>query len=116
MREIKFRAWDKEHNVMRNFERIAGWSMSELNDKDTSQLYMQYTGLKDIYEGDIIEDEEGDNYLIFWCESSFAFKADLIGIDDDGKRTYGKFDEFYLFDISSPMVIGNIYENPELLN
>jgi hypothetical protein len=107
-REIKFRAWDKEHNVMRNFERIAGWSMSELNDKDTSQLYMQYTGLKDkngkeIYDGDLIKAPAGKPYKVVFEEGCF--------------RTSRKVGEGLLASFwEGEEIIGNVWENPELLN
>jgi len=113
MREIKFRAWDKEHNVMRNFERIAGWSMSELNDKDTSQLYMQYTGLKDkngkeIYEEDIVTSKYQKLAKVVWVNEMASFATETI--DDIVKNEF----QFCLSDITE--IIGNIYENKELLN
>ena len=53
MREIKFRAWDKDLLKM-----YSKWTV--IPDDDRSHILMQYTGLKDkngveIYEGDILK-------------------------------------------------------------
>lgn len=71
----------------------------------------QYTGLTDrngamIFEGDICEiDREDGRFEIIWDnrEARFALVSDELYFD---------FDHFYLNEI---MVIGNIYDTPELL-
>ena len=114
MREIKFRAWDKETKEMIVWDKLIWNSQGLLNslhntgtpDHYGNWIAQQYTGLKDkngveIYEGDIVET-----------------------LDELTKITDVKFIDgaFMPFDHSSPeikseesSVIGNIYENPELL-
>ena len=113
MREIKFRAWDREKKkLVGPFEVGSEASMLWLPE-------MQYTGLKDkngkeIYDGDITT-----RGIVEWCEClnwdsggsnhpGFYFK-DRYEHNERGCLAYHDgFDE----DIE---VIGNIYENPELL-
>jgi len=65
MKEIKFRAWDKDENYMRGWELLQrvyyGSPMEDNIFNDADYILMQYTGLKDkngveIYEGDIVRD------------------------------------------------------------
>jgi uncharacterized phage protein (TIGR01671 family) len=113
MREIRFRAWDKEnkkivlpdntkYEAYYNFE---GWNVSDvfaINSllKSEGYDYQQFTGLhdkngKEIYEGDICQATRDDK---------FKFKPFVIEIP-----------AFYQADYAPLEVIGNIYENPELL-
>ncbi|MGG7049102.1 MULTISPECIES: YopX family protein [unclassified Campylobacter] len=116
MREIKFRVWDKENNG-ETFSKDDGWFDYELCD-DEFEL-MQYVGLKDkngveIYEEDIVkfdpsvpplgvmpqEDEVG---IIKYILNSFlVVTKNNVNYDID--------------ELGDWVVIGNIYENKELLN
>ena len=123
MREIKFRAWDKEQRKMWQ----TGLSSPHLqfnngeifwlydrghklqNGIDKSIVLMQYTGLKDkngkeIYEGDIVKWDEGANIsqVVWWNEHGQFMLKDGVN-DGVGIGTM------------SLELIGNIYENPELL-
>ena len=132
-REIKFRAWI-EDGVYENtmiFQRkpymSGGITFGTRDDKlyftfndimsDSGCHIMQYTGLKDrngkeIYEGDILEYNWGDKEsgavrslreIVEWKENMWTEEGFMTG-----------FGEFW----ATPdqyEVIGNIYENPELL-
>lgn len=134
MREIKFRAWDKEEKFM--LQDIQSMYDGSCNHKETEERYgwiscfdsfidndnyvvMQYTGLKDkngteIYEGDIIgfEDytstesgywEQQCTGVVEWCDETVSFEVS----NRLSAESYEVLDEC--------LVIGNIYENPNLL-
>ena len=130
MREIKFRVWNKIRKVMSYDVTLYANRWVECvyvdgtEDKFPSKIakeilaIMQYIGLKDkngkeIYEGDILSTDLSRPYLIV-CFRNGAF---MVQCHDNGKDYY---------DLMAPMdeesdqvehleVIGNIYENPELL-
>jgi len=128
MREIKFRAWDKKNKRMQDldidsidkYELIIwkdGWTIEFDNNEDDkvyegSEKYelMQSTGLKDkngveIYEGDILN-FNGKIGTVYWDEARVAFKTTLTKKTRDYWNTW----------LDMIKVIGNIYENKELLN
>lgn len=130
MIEIKFRAWDRTDKLMYvdiqdgiNFDDGSHYSFSQFlqwsgNDDDYHVWeVMQYTGLKDknskeIYEGDIVN--HGDNYpsIVRFGIKSYGFELEEPGYDDEG---YGSRWHEFIYLTSPIEVIGNIYENPELL-
>lgn len=129
MREIKFRAWDKKEKKMISFSDInvligdygcsleKAFELARRGDylrKDQIKL-MQYTGLKDkdgkeVYEGDIIKAWGGMNSetKVFPVEytNSSAYQNSYAG--------YKILCDIW-FSGDGCEVIGNIYENPELL-
>lgn len=123
MREIKFRAW-----VLRDWaldglmENMMEYDVESFHDplyeyKQGNIILMQYTGLKDkngkeIYERDIVDtvyDGELFTGVVVYDESELDFKA------TNGKENYGSNFQ-YLPCCEEVEVIGNAYENPELLN
>ena len=118
MREIKFRAWDKEYQEMKYNAEQAYDGCGQLHAIDCfGQLLeeenykvMQYTGLKDkngkeIYEGDIITCSNG---MAYQYEVEFVFGCFL---GHDKATGFSK----KLYDMRDLEVAGNIYENPDLL-
>lgn len=97
-----------------NFVRWAATTITWIDNKGKEIIRNQYTGLKDsngkeIYEGDIFK---GGIYK--W--DVVKFEDGKFSVNLRGARVY---DLCELFDIDSndyPEIIGNIYENPELLN
>jgi uncharacterized phage protein (TIGR01671 family) len=133
MRTIKFRAWDKVNNRIWNDIEDLGFFRREVNadksfcgatitkDSGHAQFYsneqlelMQFTGLldkngKEIYEGDLIKAEEPDFETGVFIYKVDFHDASFWGQDKD-------FNHYPLRQFTDIEVIGNIYENPELLN
>ena len=140
-REIKFRVWDKTTNTM--FENDKNTyitieffiGMVDINgikldyENECEAVLMQYTGLKDkngkeIYDGDVLKQVKKSSRE--GCESSsydknnfeVVFKYGSFWLQrpyDDSVyiRDFPNIDEFVGFECFE--IVGNIYENPELL-
>ena len=124
MREIKFRACNKKDKCWLNPRQIminlfGDRIISTLGDLDKEDLkLMQFTGLKDkngkeIYEGDILE---ADSSYHVWGrpkDNSFIgiveFQSKKGYFCSFNKTTRNDIDEVHI------KVIGNIYENKDLL-
>lgn len=131
MREIKFRAWDKVNKIMQYSGIIWGDydfpALSELNYGDNiynlSNL-MQYTGLKDkngkeIYEGDIIPIVIEDlGRSIKTVNGVVKFKQGQWNIEyfHPFQKEMYICNLYRLLERREKEVLGNIYENPELLD
>ncbi|MBM7108389.1 YopX family protein [Brevibacillus laterosporus] len=123
MREIKFRIWDKANEIIiqddGHFYITADGDVIGVNDDldiSESVILMQYTGLhdkngKEIYEGDIVTGKRDSHWhggydrvrgTAYFSDSHLAFRVDGSGGG-------------WLHNVEKMEVIGNIYENPELL-
>jgi len=136
MREIKFRAWHITSgmatftmNDLYNFEAEgARKSYVCFPDGDIHKLddveVMQFTGLhdkngKEIYEGDIVEFTA---YTKFREQSENRTKVVTYSCEPNGRVGFTPMvwhtdveDDYYNYEIENIRIIGNIYENPELL-
>lgn len=126
VRQIKFRVWDSERKQMYNlsenrfsfglFEGHRAISWEDVFAEQHEELIpLQYTGLKDkngreIYEGDIVIRSYRESQTT--AVRKIVFHNDGFKIQEIGK--YAGLSLLYpaLDDIE---IIGNIYENPELL-
>ena len=121
MKEIKFRAWDKTLNKIHCWSVIENhFTFEELLDDNFFEA-MQYTGLKDkndieIYEGDIILVNvfmsKHVTGLVAFDRGSFCVTGNFEGWGYDCNTT-----NFWEMSTNGNeyKVIGNIYENPELV-
>lgn len=135
-REIKFRAWDRGDKTFRNVRSMANTLLSKVGIDLNQYIYTvetnssvkwgkllhsseliltQYTGLKDksgveIYEGDIIYRNSTDEKL----EVVFS-KIGCWSFENKDFRYYTTNMNIKNQSLSTCEVIGNIFENPELL-
>ena len=138
MREIKFRMWNPKTKVMVDLHKITPLAVHpDLLKENLDGLYipfkedyplMQFTGLcdkngKEIYEGDIITtalpvypfvDDNKPNYVgvVQWLFAGFEYVLQCVnpnkaGISNGINEPLQEGEPF--------LVVGNIYENPELI-
>ncbi len=125
MREIKFRVWDKEVRRIETWEMLKNcnkeWLINVIDGQLTNDYeLMQFTGLEDkkgkeIYEGDILIEGYSEDDLV-------VFEIVWIDIDDAGYSVIKGIDpNCVLHDIRLSRsdlrhtIIGNRYENPEMI-
>ena len=128
-RVIKFRYWDKEEKKWIPSITFGMASNGVLTHGEQARItVMQFTGLNDkngneIFEGDILSDEQYESwewrgvvkfsYGIFGAEwLTNIKKKDLLGM-------WGQLHNLRRLDdgiLHRKIVIGNIYDNPELLD
>lgn len=138
MRQIKFRAWNKENKIMHQpCSMVSNWDSKTMSYETETPycIYMQYTGLKDqngqeIYEGDIMKvldrdwfDKEKDTktFIVYYANDSFILTT-LVGIDERKKENPNTYNKDWIeaklsrsYGRDRFEIIGNIYQNSELL-
>lgn len=126
-RAIKFRAWDKKNEAMAGaiepFNQLGAIRLYNTIGKDSDERpthypmdtdleLMQFTGLHDkngkpIYEGDVVDGayyNERKKFVVEWSDKyAEYYELSSYAESEDG------------WDPKEMEVIGNIYENPELL-
>lgn len=136
-KEIKFRAWDKQEKIMcevgilsyrgggcflhgnsKTVAEVQGDRMVSIPDCDNDGHFvyfqdlelMQYTGLLDkngteIYEGDIVKNNDA-MWSLYWSDG--CYKMALDGLQKDN-------DHLFIEEAQHSEVVGNNYENKDLL-
>jgi len=123
MREIKFRVWDKKAEYFLPWWNIISFTQDDWVLRKDIEV-MQYTWLKDknwkeIFEGDIIRDWEGELIVIDWkhydtdsypiINCDFNMFIYIVEYSESHSWLWSRTQE----DIE---IIWNIYENKDLLN
>jgi len=127
MNDVKYRAWDyKEKRMVKvlaidwehqtinyeadiNHEGMKGFERCYHQPLENFEL-LQFTGVRDkngqeIYEGDILKNSFGSLYEVKWVPSMMSFMCSPLKVVYDVRR----------IDNLDTEVVGNIFENTELL-
>lgn len=133
MRTLKFRAWNSQTGKMIDLQAITPLAMDakllELGAKglfipfDEHMILVQFTGLTDknnaeVYEDDIVRNNDGDIYAIRWDRhlARFAFYWHNASKKGSNKEWRNAEETITDFDMKARFeLIGNVDENPELL-
>ena len=114
MREIKFRAW---HSGAQEYCEGSVSNMFSWVDDGQPITLEQFIGRKDnnyndLYEGDIISDHVGIG-VIKWSERNNSFKVSYAGKNKGQGKWFADFN--LRGELESIQRIGNIHQNPELI-
>lgn len=110
-RPIKLRIWRPIEGAMMYLTSLV--STPDEPDFNKNGGLMQFTGLhdkngKEIWEGDIISHDKTRGVVVVWNEEIAGWDVEF----QDNYKTWGSLPDFFPGEIQ---IIGNIYENPELL-
>lgn len=119
MKTIEYRAWDGKRIIPWSELGVINWVMKDFDVSDLFHflideeglLFMEYINLKDknnkkIYEGDIIKAKE--------YKGSTTVIIDVVTYIPTAFYL-GNSEDLLVCGLGDPEILGNIYENPELL-
>jgi len=124
MKEIKFKAWDKRDKIMSapmNLSEILNANPHFHTKMRERQIWLQYTGLKDkngkeIYEGYIVTYPQATYGGFRWDEMLVStVEWDEVHSGYEIAQAMNEDPMSFIQPENVVEVIGNIYENPELL-
>ena len=127
-REIKFRVWDPENKVWLKGNEIAFTAAMRIYNKKGDMIYnagiCQFTGCQDkngkeVYEGDVVQimrqsfdlDDRGNNPVYKPQISKVIYRDHGFWVEDEEFSWEGEL----MWDWNEMEIIGNIFENPELI-
>ena len=121
---FKFRIWHKPTKTMEYNGLWTGYPNIQKKMSDNNFIIMQCTGITDkngklIYEGDVLKNLlNGKKYKVEWvgCQASFELHQILSPNDEGYKKAQPIAIYFANGGFQRFQVLGNIYENPELLD
>lgn len=109
MRDIKFREYDPIRKKYISWEELLKDHDSHISMFTGNHNFEQYTGIKDkngkeIYEGDVLhKGYQNDLFVVYFLDGCFVALRE------------NDIEDYELLCLSDFLKIGNIYENPELL-
>ncbi len=138
MRKLKFRAWSKGEGcwcgafsihktgmisdmIDAKIDKSSGLALSDAHWGENDLIVTEYIGIrdikgKDIFEGDIVKNEYGTIGVIEYRQDVFCAEFIINQISKVVDWTDDFYDEFGMRNYFTQVeIIGNIYENPELI-
>jgi len=121
VREVKFYICTVDENCMKTkhivtLDDILNGELLYVSERETVEYKRQYTGVEDVYEGDIVKGRAfyGVPYRSKRFIGRVEFCSSVLAFIVVGVKQYEGI-SFRLSDVCRKEILGNKYENPELL-